>query len=803
MASTTTGAPSGDRNLQTLIEGVAAVAGLLAGDPKADGRRDAEATWLRWELSLRSTSEDIPIADLVARFRLNSFELRCLMLTLASHIEPRMAALVASSSKDSFARGVTIRLAMERFCTTAAERVNARQSFLPSAPLVRHHMIALGRTEVGANEGLLSRRMDLTTPTLRFLLRENELSESLAKVARMQFPDVSLLNVILDPEQMTQVRQLIENHRDYRRAISEWGFDKVLPYGRGLTFLFSGPPGTGKTLLAHALAAHAKRPILSLSAADIPDKENVDKLFDDLLTEAAMRDALVLIDECDALLGKNDKRKATAFKAIEEFEGILVLITNHPHHLDEGLERRIMYHLPFEIPDPEIRRQIWEVHIPPEVPLEGQIDLDVLANTYDFSGGTIKNAILFAVNLALAKDPKNPQLTMHLFEEGCRAQLRYALEELTVRTASKLRLKDIVLPEKPNKKVKEIVAACRNQATVLNTWGFGKKLVTGKGITCLFDGPPGTGKTLCAEIISGELGRPLYRVNLPEVVSKWVGETEKNIRAIFQQARISHAMLLFDEADSLFASRMAETKSSTDRYANMEVNLLLQEIERFPGFVILTTNFFGSLDKALIRRIQFRVTFEEPDEAGRALIWRTLCPPETPLAEDVSFERLAKHFEMTGGMIKNAMIRAAYLACDQGSRVTQKLLEESCLDEYQAAGKVARDPSALPPARMVIPEGAVELPSDWADRGIAPELLVQAGVGDADVGPAFRNHLNKTTRDARAPESPPTAPSEASSDDDPPPRPPAKPVKTRPIPGVSDEDATMTPVRSATRRPIE
>ena len=112
MASTTTGASSGDRNLQTLIEGVAAVAGLLAGDPKGEGRRDAEATWLRWELSLRSTSEDIPIADLVARFRLNSFELRCLMLTLASHIEPRMAALVASSSKDSFARGVTIRLAM-------------------------------------------------------------------------------------------------------------------------------------------------------------------------------------------------------------------------------------------------------------------------------------------------------------------------------------------------------------------------------------------------------------------------------------------------------------------------------------------------------------------------------------------------------------------------------------------------------------------------------------------------------------------------------------------------------------------
>ncbi|MCC6624274.1 MAG: AAA family ATPase [Deltaproteobacteria bacterium] len=791
-----------DKNLQCLIEGVAAVAGLLAAEPRTDGRVEAEAAWIRWELGLRAITDDVPLADLVLRFRLNSFEVRCLVLTLASHIEPRMAALVATTSKDTFARGVTIRLAMERFCATATERVNARQSFLPSAPMMRHHMIALGRTEVGSNEGLLSRKMELTTPTLRYLLKENELSESLAKLARMEFPQVSLFNVIIDSEHLTQVRQLVENHRDYRRAISEWGFDKVLPYGRGLTFLFSGPPGTGKTLLAHALASHAGRPILSLSAADIPDKEGVEKLIDDLLTEAAMRDAIVLIDECEALLGKGDKRKATAFKAIEDFEGILVLITNHPHQLDEGLERRIMYHLPFEVPDNDIRRQIWEVHLPPEVPLEGDIDLDILANTYDFSGGTIKNAILFAVNLALAKNPKSPRLTMELLEEGCKAQLRYALEDLTVRSSSKLRLKDIILPEKPNKKVKEIVAACRNQAMVLNSWGFGKKLVTGKGITCLFDGPPGTGKTLCAEIISGELDRPLYRVNIPEVVSKWVGETEKNIKAIFQQARISHAMLLFDEADSLFASRMAETKSSTDRYANMEVNLLLQEIERFPGIVILTTNFFGSLDKALIRRIQFRVTFEEPDEEGRARIWRTLCPAETPLHEDVSFERLAKHFEMTGGMIKNALVRAAYMACDIGSPITQQILAESCLDEYQAAGKVARDPAAKPAARLVIPEGAVELPPDWQDRGIPPELLVRAGVGDADLGAAFKAQLRATPRPGAPVPIP--APGGNGRDEDEAGEGATKPgAKTRPIPGVSDDDYPEAPRPTGPRRVVD
>lgn len=712
-----------DRNLNVLIDAVAAVAGLLAGPMKGDARKEAETAWERFELELRAGDDELPLADLARRFRLNSFELRCVVLALASHIEPRMSQLVAQSSREVFARGVTIRLAVERFCTLPTERVTARKSFLPSSPLIRNRIMSLGRTEVGASEGLLSRRLELTTPTLRFLLREAELSENLAAVARLEFPDLSLFNVILGVEHLEQVRQLVENHRDYRRIISDWGFDKVLPYGRGLTFLFSGPPGTGKTLLAHALAAHVKRPILSLSAADIPEKEGVDKLLGDLLTEATMRDAIVLIDECEALLGKADKRKATAFKAVEEFEGIMVLVTNHPDALDEGVERRIMYHLPFEVPDNELRRQIWEVHLPPEVPLEGDIDLEMLANTYDFAGGTIKNAILFAVNLGIAKNPRRPRLTMELLDEGCRAQLRYALEELTVRSSTRLRLKDIVLPPRQEKKVKEIIAACRNQATVLNSWGFGKKLVTGKGITCLFDGPPGTGKTLCAEIISGEFERPLYRINLPEVVSKYVGETEKNIKAIFQQAKVSHAMLLFDEADSLFSARVAETKSSTDRYANMEVNLLLQEIERFPGVVILTTNFYGSLDKALIRRIQFRVTFEDPDVESRIRIWETLCPVETPLGDDVDFDKLGKHFEMTGGMIKNALIRAAYLACDIGSPLTQKLLEESCLDEYQAAGKVARDPSAIPSPKLLIPEDAVELPSDWQERGIPPELF--------------------------------------------------------------------------------
>jgi len=684
-------------NLRLLVDAVVAVAPLLVAQPGTPESDEAQQEWLAFEERLAARSAAVPLARLVERCGLDSFELKCVVLALTRHVEPQMLSLVAHSAVDRFERGLGVRLAVERFCETPAERLRARHSFLPTGALLRHRLIALTPREREGDEGLLTQRYDLTPGTLRYLLEEETLDEEVAGVARVEYPQVDLLNVVLPAEHLRQVRELVDQHTRYRESIASWGFDRVLPYGRGLTLLFSGPPGTGKTLLAQAVATHAARPLVVVSAADLPERAGVERALQDVFQEATLRDGIVLVDECEAVFGADDPRRGTTLRLIESFDGIAILVSNHPEKLDPSLERRIIYHVPFELPDAFLRRQIWEVHLPTGVPLAPDVDLDALAATYDFTGGAIKNAVLIAVNRALAGDAQRPVLTAALLEEGCRSQLRYALEELTVRTSTHLRLKDIALPEETTRRVAEVVAACRNQTIVLNQWGFGARLVTGKGITVLFDGPPGTGKTFCAEIIAGEIDRPLYRVNLPEVVSKWVGETEKHIKAVFQQARISHAMLLFDEADSLFASRSAEMKSATDRYANLEVNLLLQEIERFPGVCILTTNSFGALDKALVRRIQFRVTFEEPDAEQRARIWRVLCPDAAPLAPDVDLDGLARTYDLTGGLIKNALLRAAYRACDLGQPISMPILRAACDDEYRAAGKVARDPAKRGP----------------------------------------------------------------------------------------------------------
>lgn len=666
-----------DVHVGLLISGIQRMTSLLEATTTQE-RLDGFKGWHTYANAL-AASPTFPLQRLRERIKLTDFELRCLLLGLGAELTPTEHAAAPPRP--------TVKTAVDCLCETVQEADTALAAFSEQGALVRYRLM---RTHRGAGfGGVMSRALSLSSPCLAYLLEEEQ-APTLKGFVEMTHPKVSLLDVILDGEQQRQVRELVEQHGRYREVVHSWGLDAVVGTVSSLCLLISGVSGTGKTLLARALAAHIKRPLLRVNATEFASDGSFEPLLQDIFCDAVMRDAVVLIDECEALLGRDDKRRLLVMNAIERFEGIVVLTSRAPETVDASMKDRIMFHVPLVMPDAAMREQIWEVHLPAGVPLAGDIDVRVLANSFDFSGGTIRRAVLLSVNAALSANASRPVISMDMMMSACRSQLRYALEALTVREQTHLTLADIVLPEQPTQKIEEIIAAIRNQATVMNMWGFGAKLVTGKGITVLFDGPPGTGKTFCAEVIAGELERPLYRVNIPEVVSKWVGETEKNISAIFQQARVAHAMLLFDEADSLFSARVSETKSSNDRNANMEVNLLLQEIERFPGICILTTNFFGALDEALIRRIQFRVQFEEPDAEQRARIWEILTPQSTPRASCVNYEELGEDWELTGGMIKNALLRTAYWACDAGSPLTRKLLYRACEEEYRAAGRVTR-----------------------------------------------------------------------------------------------------------------
>ena len=244
----------------------------------------------------------------------------------------------------------------------------------------------------------------------------------------------------------------------------------------------------------------------------------------------------------------------------------------------------------------------------------------------------------------------------------------------------------LVLPADRQDQLREALHRLDNQSRVLDEWGFLAGRAGSRGVRLLFAGPPGTGKTLSAEVLAYEMGVDLMVVDIAHVVSKWIGETEKNLSEIFDSAERSQAVLLFDEADGLFGKR-TEVSDAHDRYANLETAYLLARLERFEGLAILSTNFRHNIDSAFLRRIEFVVDFDEPTMAERQALWRCHLPKDAPIAQDVSLKELAALYPITGGLIRNASVAAGFLAAKQGDAISKQHLLTAIRREYEKANR--------------------------------------------------------------------------------------------------------------------
>lgn len=284
-----------------------------------------------------------------------------------------------------------------------------------------------------------------------------------------------------------------------------------------------------------------------------------------------------------------------------------------------------------------------------------------------------------AVAEARAVAGGNPDALRVALWQACRCQARSRTNALASRTEPSSSWESLVLPDPQLGLLREIGAQMRHRHRVYESWGFGGSGARGLGITALFSGPSGTGKTLAAEVIAAELKLDLYRIDLSQVVSKYIGETEKNLDVVFRDAERSGAVLFFDEADALFGKR-SEVRDSHDRYANIEVGYLLQRMESYSGLAVLTTNMKEAIDRAFLRRIRFIVEFPFPDAALRAEIWKRIFPRCTPTS-DLDIDALAR-LSITGGSIRNIALHAAFLAAEDGTSVTMKHLFRAVRVEY-------------------------------------------------------------------------------------------------------------------------
>ncbi|MER2603708.1 MAG: ATP-binding protein, partial [Candidatus Competibacter phosphatis] len=285
-----------------------------------------------------------------------------------------------------------------------------------------------------------------------------------------------------------------------------------------------------------------------------------------------------------------------------------------------------------------------------------------------------------------ANSQPHSQPTLAELFAAARAQSDHHLRDLARKIKPKYTWADLVLPADELAQLKEICQQAKHRNTVYDQWGFGRKLALGKGLNILFSGPPGTGKTMAGDVIANELYLTLYKIDLSNVVSKYIGETEKNLERIFTAAQSTNAILFFDEADALFGKR-SDVKDAHDRYANIEVGYLLQKMEEYEGVAILATNLRGHMDEAFVRRMHAIVEFPFPDEMHRRRIWEVMFPSEAPLAEDVDFGVLAREVKLAGGNIKNIALTAAFYAADSGDVIGMPHLLQAARREYQKLGR--------------------------------------------------------------------------------------------------------------------
>ena len=439
--------------------------------------------------------------------------------------------------------------------------------------------------------------------------------------------------------------------------------------------LAHGPDGSGRATLLREVAAALDSRLLEVETSRLSrDGHVLDRQLRSIVREARLFDAIPFFVRLD------DDASHPVVNAIgpalKPYEGTIFYSAREPFR---SVRPAVVHEM--KVPTVAERIEVWTTAL---TGAPSQL-LEDLGDRYRLRPGSI----VASARNALARCPDVSVLDAAMVHRGIRAELGERMGTIATRIETRQRWDDLVIPVDQFDQILELVARVRQRRRVLDDWGFGDKIGKGHGIASLFSGPPGTGKTMAAGLIARELGLDLYQVDLSQVVNKYIGETEKQLATLFDAAETGQAIILFDEADSLFAKR-SEVRSSNDRYANLEVNFLLQRMEAFTGIAILTTNHERSIDDAFRRRLAIQVRFPLPDEAHREELWRAMIPAKASVQPDIDFACLAKEYAMSGGYVKNAVLRAAYLAAEQSTEIAMSHLWQAARTEYEAMGMIVR-----------------------------------------------------------------------------------------------------------------
>ncbi|MEF8851054.1 MAG: ATP-binding protein [Haloarculaceae archaeon] len=599
---------------------------------------------------------DLRAVTLSERFDLGTREFDALLVSLAPELDRKYERVYAYLQDDITQTRPSVGLVLDVLSAGERGRLAARETFARDAPLVAGGLVSLSAE---GDAPLLAHRVTTDQRVVGYLLGHDGVDPLLADVLDAVDPSTDVADLPVDEATRDRVARLAPTDTARAGAGGDDATDgdaghRTRERPRPLRYVY-GPPGVGRTAAVEAMARRAGDALVRADAVDLA-RAGVEDPFGRLVREARFRGAAVHVAGVDALDGEGGPSADAVARRLDRFDGPVFLTgeegwTGRPHLDDHEF---VSVHVPR--PGYERRRELWERRA--GVLPEG-VEPAELAATFRLTAGAMDEAIGTA--RAFGDDADADGLTAEALYRGCRVQSRETLGALARRADTVYDWEDIVLPGDTEAQLREVAAHVKHRGTVYGDWGFDERFSDGTGMNVLFSGPSGTGKTMAAEIIAADAGLDMFKVDLATVVSKYIGETEENLKEIFDEAEHTDAVLFFDEADALFGER-SEVSDSQDRYANVEVSYLLQRMEEHDGAVILASNFKENIDDAFLRRINANVEFPRPDREARAAIWRSVFPEATPVGNlDVAF---LSEFEITGGNIKNVALTASFLAAD-------------------------------------------------------------------------------------------------------------------------------------------
>ncbi len=603
-----------------------------------------------------------PLRHAAAVFELSHTEYDALVLTLAVEIDSRFGRLVAFLNDHAGRTRPTLGMAAQI----------ARQQGSEPVPLP-----SLFLTAIAFRDGLLEIEGDGPVPgmTLRVSL------EMLARFTSSGKIEPTIPHVSFSPQRPNELAQLVLSNHLREQAMSWVQRSRDAADSRSL--ILTGVVGSGRGTLARAIASEAGWPTTVVEL----DRENLANRLRLARREARWQQSVVVLRvQEDASFTKLDWRFLWSELECVRLPCFLIL-TPAAVDLAASTAREEPVVWTVESPDLSQRIQLWQSLLPTGHTVEAEA-CETLAARFHFAPGQTTRAVRRAVSQAEFLKGDDPQLTALLLEQSSREIGNAAMGTLAEKIALPFARADLILPPHLEAEIDLALAWMQCQRQVLDNWGFARRIPYGRGLTALFAGPPGTGKTMAAQVVARELGVDLYRVDFSRLMSKWIGETEKNLSKLFDDAHAAGVALFFDEGDAV-AGKRSEIKDAHDRYANIEIAYLLQRMEEHEGISIFATNRLADLDEAFTRRFHFVLDFPKPNAEQRLHIWQGMIPKEAQVDPNLDLARCAREYELTGGEIKNIVLAAAFLAARQGTPIALQHVTTAVQREFLKSGRLA------------------------------------------------------------------------------------------------------------------